>query len=662
MISVLNKSVLQKIFAPLFLIYGITSSNTSFAIEVVRADFSFQDVSQSVDFSLFDTTAKDTVNNFLSYVGDGSYNKLIVNRSIPGFVVQAGGYTFDPQAGIFSYTGNGMFDGGLQPVPTKGSILNDFKLSNLRGTLAMARKQYQVNSASNEWFINLADNSFLDSVDEGFTVFGEVLGSGMQTIDAIATVETFSLFTGTDISGSFADTPLNNYTTSSVTSDISNSNLVMINSFDRLFSITDTIDFGEPIVGNLVTRDIVIKNNNSTPLQIGVIDISSIAAPFSVTPCANKLLQPGEACIIQVEFNPTTIGYFANRLNVEILTYGYTFPVTIKTPSPALSIEPDAVNFGAQPVYDPATLPKYEIIYLYNKGDRTLNLSSIQFNTQTPNDFEFIDNCIQYRTIEPGILPPGEFCIFVLNFKPTDLFEKFASIDITSNDPLNQLVSIPITGGASTDNDGLDNAIEDAVPNNGDNNNDGIPDRLQNNVASFQTANGIYTTLITDKSLSFTAVAPLQLSSLAEPPPAGTVLKNEAFSFELSGFPVGSVAKFGLILPEGASPSNIYSFGPTLDNNTPHWYALDKNTSPGVFAFGNYSLVGTAGNITRNLTNIEIQDGGYGDSDLQANGKILFIGAPEMMNAPSNDSGSMIWLLFLTPVLIMLARRNVANP
>ena len=642
---------------------SILISTVCDAIEVIRADFEFQGNNHPVDIALFDNISGGTVSNFLSYVDDGSYNNLLINRSVPGFVIQAGAYTFDPAIGdgSFSYDGNDQFSGGLQLVPSKGEITNEFKLSNLRGTLAMARVGGEVDSANNQWFINLTDNDFLDTVDEGFTVFGEVLGNGMDSVDLVSAIPVFPLFSETDLTGSFLSVPLVDYLISSTISDITKNNLVIINSFDRLFNITDIIDVGDAVINTTIQKDVVIQNNNIAAMQIGTIDTSSLAAPFSIlsNPCQNTTLQLAEQCIVQIEFSPVSTDFFASSFNVEITTYGYTFPVLLKTPAPEIVATPTVAEFGIQPVYDPADgFPEQRVIRINNRGDRTLNISSVTFDTQFTNEFEFIDNCTANSAHPPGTVPPGELCIVIVNFLPADLSEKSAIISVVSDDPINGQIDIQVTGGASSDNDGIENAIEDAAPNGGDGNIDDIPDRLQNNVVSFPAANGIYTTLVTDEDVLFTNVKPVQLSTI-EALPDGVSLDNEAFAFELSGFTAGSIAEFGLILPAGHTPANIYSFGPTADNNTPHWYTLEKNTIPGVIIFGDVSLLASSGeSVSRNVSTIRILDGGDGDSDQLVNGKILFVGGPEINNQSSSSSGALLWMLFLIPFSILIYRNN----
>ncbi len=127
-----------------------------------------------VNVEMFDQDKPVTVSNFLHYVRSGAYHNLLVNRLIPGFVLQAGGlWTASPlSSSVF----------GVSPTPDYGNITNEFsvgpRLSNTNGTIAMARIGGLTNSASSEWFFNLANNSnSLDNLDGGFTVFGRVINS-----------------------------------------------------------------------------------------------------------------------------------------------------------------------------------------------------------------------------------------------------------------------------------------------------------------------------------------------------------------------------------------------------------------------------------------------------------------------------------------------------
>ena len=123
----------------------------------------------SFDVDLFEDTTPQTVMNFLFYLNRGDYVGSFIHRSDPGFVVQGGGFYPDGS-----------------PIATVAPVINEPGHSNLRGTIAMAKLAGDPNSATSQWFFNLSDNVGLDTNNGGFTVFGEVLGNGMDIVDQIA--------------------------------------------------------------------------------------------------------------------------------------------------------------------------------------------------------------------------------------------------------------------------------------------------------------------------------------------------------------------------------------------------------------------------------------------------------------------------------------------
>ncbi len=133
-----------------------------------------------LDIHLLDAEAPRTVANFLAYVNDGSFTNSIVHRNDPSFVIQGGGYTWTAS-------------NRPATIPAKPAVANEFgaNRSNLRGTVAMARLGGKPDSATSEWFVNLANNSGLDTVDGGFTVFGRVSAPSMAVVDSIAAVKPY---------------------------------------------------------------------------------------------------------------------------------------------------------------------------------------------------------------------------------------------------------------------------------------------------------------------------------------------------------------------------------------------------------------------------------------------------------------------------------------
>lgn len=158
-----NRSLLAN--SPFPLISDLTNPNNS----VVRLQTNFGDI----DFELFDNAAPQTVANFLKYVRDGDYDKSFFHRyakdqSNNPFVIQGG------LGRLEAPTNTGTFANSIETIPTDPAVTNEFNQSNLVRTIAMARVGGQVNSATSQFFINLKNNSFLDTVDQGFTVFGRV--------------------------------------------------------------------------------------------------------------------------------------------------------------------------------------------------------------------------------------------------------------------------------------------------------------------------------------------------------------------------------------------------------------------------------------------------------------------------------------------------------
>ena len=172
-----------------------------------------------IKVNLFDETTPETVDNFLTYVRNGEYINNVVHRVEPGFVIQAGGFKYD-EVEILE---------PLCPNDSCTKIVNEPKLSNVRGTIAMAKQGGNVNSATSQWFFNLKDNSAgsgrLDTQNGGFSVFGQVIddGVGMEVIEAIAKVKVFDASTVLN-SAAFASLPLRNYVSGDITAD----NLVII--------------------------------------------------------------------------------------------------------------------------------------------------------------------------------------------------------------------------------------------------------------------------------------------------------------------------------------------------------------------------------------------------------------------------------------------------
>ena len=122
--------------------------------------------------------APETVKNFLAYVEAGHYDNTIFHRVINGFMIQGGG-----------------FEPGMKQKATQAPVKNEANngLKNEAGTIAMARTQ-DPHSATAQFFINVADNDFLNFKAEnvqgwGYCVFGRV-SEGMDVVNKIKGVKT----------------------------------------------------------------------------------------------------------------------------------------------------------------------------------------------------------------------------------------------------------------------------------------------------------------------------------------------------------------------------------------------------------------------------------------------------------------------------------------
>lgn len=132
----------------------------------------------NITVEVYPEKAPKTVENFLQYVKDGFYTETIFHRVINRFMIQGGG-----------------FDKNLIEKPTRPAITNESNngLLNQTGTIAMARTP-DPNSATAQFFINVADNQFLDYRSPepdliGYCVFGKVI-SGMDVVFKISNLPT----------------------------------------------------------------------------------------------------------------------------------------------------------------------------------------------------------------------------------------------------------------------------------------------------------------------------------------------------------------------------------------------------------------------------------------------------------------------------------------
>lgn len=144
----------------------------------------FQSVLGDFDVLLDPAAAPISVRNFASYANRGAYDRSFIHRST----------TYNPRD-IQIVQGGGFYLEGntINKIPVQPPIVLETNRSNMRGTLAMARTA-QPDSATSQWYFNLADNNVLDPgmPPGGYAVFGSVLGRGMNIVDLIGSATVFN--------------------------------------------------------------------------------------------------------------------------------------------------------------------------------------------------------------------------------------------------------------------------------------------------------------------------------------------------------------------------------------------------------------------------------------------------------------------------------------
>jgi len=252
---------------------------TAFADSDVSAAVRLTTVLGNIDIALFGPQKPITVANFLNHVDQGRYFKVdptngqlasnFVHRSVPGFIIQGGGYlgTVDP-----------AHPDRAQPTQVLGfsPIQNEPGISNKRGTISMAQAGSDANSAKSEWFINLADNggppNNLDIRNNNagpYTVFGKIVNNGMSVVDAIAAVQRFNA------GGPPFDTlPLRNYTSPNF---ITVANLISIPGISRISPLTFSV-----MSNNAAVADATVSGTNLLVAghQVGSATLTVTATDF----------------------------------------------------------------------------------------------------------------------------------------------------------------------------------------------------------------------------------------------------------------------------------------------------------------------------------------------------------------------------------------------
>lgn len=169
-----SKKLMKYFTAGLLLLFAATVYSKEMPIVSMQTNFGM------IILELYPDKAPKTVENFLRYTQAGFYQGTIFHRVVKRFVIQGGGYTINYEKKPSIYP----------PIPNESQN----GLKNRRGTIAMARRTDEQNSATSQFFININDNDTLNYSAssysyEGYTVFGKVI-KGLEVVDKIQQIET----------------------------------------------------------------------------------------------------------------------------------------------------------------------------------------------------------------------------------------------------------------------------------------------------------------------------------------------------------------------------------------------------------------------------------------------------------------------------------------
>jgi cyclophilin family peptidyl-prolyl cis-trans isomerase len=245
--------------------------------------------SSAFNVELLPGDAPRSVANFVDYVNRGAFTNSIIHRSDKSLgVIQGGLAAIDAT--------------GLVAIPTTTPVPLEYKLPNIRGTIAMARTG-DPNSATSQWFFNLVDNTTTlgPANGGGYAVFGRVMGSGMNVVDAIGALQVVN-----------AGSPLNQLPVQGYSSgDILFSNLVVVSSIRMVPVFPDAGSVGS------IVRFTATSSN-------GAVASATVAASgLTITP-----LSPGSTTITVRATD--TDGKFAEG----------TMTVTVTATAPGIALQP----------------------------------------------------------------------------------------------------------------------------------------------------------------------------------------------------------------------------------------------------------------------------------------------------------------------------------
>jgi cyclophilin family peptidyl-prolyl cis-trans isomerase len=231
-----------------------------------------------VDIALYDKVTPLSAANILAYVNAGRYTNMFFHRSVPGFVLQGGGFNWvNNQVGQVQTNPNLQNEFTTSPRDASGKV-------NTRGTLAMAKLGGDPNSATSQFFFNASDNSSnLDNQNGGFTTFAQVLGNGMATIDEIMGLQRVNA------GGALSELPI--VELSPDQTELLERNLIYVRSAQAInvpvltfqASSTASTIVGVSVLGNTLTLVPAIGNPGTATITVRATDILGATTTVSFT-------------------------------------------------------------------------------------------------------------------------------------------------------------------------------------------------------------------------------------------------------------------------------------------------------------------------------------------------------------------------------------------
>ncbi|MCI0376191.1 MAG: peptidylprolyl isomerase [Gemmataceae bacterium] len=301
--------------------------------------------SGAINVELFDGQAPQTVANFFNYINSNRYDNSIFHRLVPGFVIQGGGFNFVANPA------------SLPAIPTDPTVENEFGASNTTGTIAMAKVDGNPNSATSQFFFNLANNggapNNLDTDNGGFTVFGRIVGPSDQLV--LNTLAALPVPNPPVAAAPFNQIPLINYTGTNFPSDTVASNYALISDVevvrrDEFLTYTLVDNTNQGLVNATIENNRLRLHYTTDEVGDAIITVRatdrfgvSVDTSFDVTvanqpPVAAVMLSPDPARTNDI----VTAAVTASDPNGDAMTFTYNWTVdsvVVKTTNTAATTD-----------------------------------------------------------------------------------------------------------------------------------------------------------------------------------------------------------------------------------------------------------------------------------------------------------------------------------